>query len=171
MKKLISGLSALAIMAMPLTAYAANPITETTEQKGEAVITTKINPAYIVTIPTDTAVTFNTENTDFGAVELTKAQLNPGKVVKVTRTTDNKLENKADETKTLAYTIFEGKAEAVTDTVFAEAYYQTVGDKTDLTVNIKQDDWNKAYAGEYSDTVTFTISYEDAPAAEPVPEP
>ena len=89
----------------------------------------------------------------------------------MTLTTDNKLENKADETKTLAYTIFEGKAEAVTDTVFAEAYYQTVGDKTDLTVNIKQDDWNKAYAGEYSDTVTFTISYEDAPAAEPVPEP
>ena len=59
--RFISGLSALAIMAMPLTAYAANPITEATEQKGEAVITTKIDPAYIVTIPTDTAVKFNTE--------------------------------------------------------------------------------------------------------------
>ncbi|MBQ6498856.1 MAG: hypothetical protein IJI48_03040, partial [Ruminococcus sp.] len=122
-------------MAMPLTAYAANPITEATEQKGEAVITTKIDPAYIVTIPTDTAVKFNTENTDFGAIELTKAQLDPGKAVKVTLATDNKLENKADETKTLAYTIFEGKADAVTDTVFAAAYYQAVGDKTDLTIN------------------------------------
>lgn len=175
MKKLISGLSALAIMAMPLTAYAAEQPAQINEnsdpQSAQTVITTEIAPAYIVTIPTDTAVTFNTENTDFGAIELTKAQLDPGKAVKVTLTTDNKLENKADETKTLAYTIFEGKADAVTDTVFAEAYYQAVGDKTDLTINITQDDWNKAYAGEYSDTVTFTISYEDAPAAEPVPEP
>ena len=94
-------------------------------------------------------------------------QLTAAEAVKVTLTTDNKLENKADETKTLAYTIFEGKADAVTDKVFAAAYYQTVGDKTDLTINITQEDWNKAYAGVYSDTVTFTISYEDAPAAEP----
>ena len=173
MKKLISGLSALAIMAMPLTAFADTTIDQDTPEpkQGEAVITTEIAPAYIVTIPTDTAVKFNTENTDFGAVELTKAQLDPGKAVKVTLTTDNKLENKADETKSLAYTIFEGKGEAVTDKVFAAAFYQAVGDKTDLTVNITQDDWNKAYAGKYSDTVTFNVSYEDAPAAEPEPVP
>ena len=174
MKKLISGLSALAIMAMPMTAFADTTIDQDTTPKPQSAqteITTEIAPAYIVTIPTDTEVKFNTENTDFGAIELTKAQLDPGKAVKVTLTTDNKLENKADETKTLAYTIFEGKGEAVTDKVFAAAFYQAVGDKTDLTINITQDDWNKAYAGKYSDTVTFTISYEDATAAEPVPEP
>ena len=169
MKKLISGLSALAIMAMPLTAYADTTIDQDTAkpQKAEAVITTEVAPAYIVTIPSDTKVKFNSVNTDFGTVELTKAQLEPGKVVKVTLTTDNKLENKADEEKTIAYTIFEGMGEDVTETEFAAGTYQAVGDKTDLTINITQDEWNAAYAGEYSDTVTFNVEYTDAaPAAE-----
>ena len=76
MKKLISGLSALAIMAMPLTAYADTTIDQDTAkpQKAEAVITTEVAPAYIVTIPSDTKVKFNSVNTDFGTVELTKAQ-------------------------------------------------------------------------------------------------
>ena len=35
------------------------------------------------------------------------------------------------------------------------------GDKTELSIHITANDWNAAYAGEYSDTVTFTVSYED----------
>ena len=174
MKKLISGLSALAIMAMPLTAFADTTIDETTPEpkQAEAVITTEIAPSYIVTIPSDTKVTFNTVNTDFGTVELTKAQLDPGKVVKVSLTNDNKMENKADESKTLAYSIFEGKGEDVTDKAFVSAEYTAVGDKTDLTINITEDDWNAAFAGEYSDTVTFNVEYTDAaPAADPEPAP
>ena len=30
-----------------------------------------------------------------------------------------------------------------------------------LTIAIKKEDWKKAAAGEYADTVTFTISYVD----------
>ena len=45
--------------------------------------------------------------------------------------------------------------------VFTSADYLAVGDKTDLTINITQDDWNKAAAGAYADTVTFTVSYEN----------
>ena len=71
MKKLISGLSALAIMAMPLTAFADTTIDQDTPEpkQGEAVITTKIDPAYIVTIPTDTAVTFTISYEDAPAAE------------------------------------------------------------------------------------------------------
>jgi hypothetical protein len=43
---------------------------------------------------------------------------------------------------------------------FTSATYLTEGDKTELSIHITADDWNAAYAGEYSDTVTFTVSYE-----------
>ena len=159
MKKLICGLSALAIMAMPVTVFADTTINEKSDpQSANAVISTEIAPAYIVTIPADTTVKFNDTETDFGAVELTKAQLEPNKVVKVTLTTDNKMENAADSEKVLPYAILNGEDE------YTSAEYTTVGDKTELTISITEDDWNAAYAGEYSDTVTFDIEYTDAAA-------
>lgn len=45
------------------------------------------------------------------------------------------------------------------DKAYTTASYLAAGDKTDLTIKIAQDDWNKAAAGHYSDTVTFDISY------------
>lgn len=142
MKKLISGLSALAIMAMPLTAFADTTIDETTPtpKQGKAVITTEIAPSYIVTIPADTAVKFNALTTDFGKVELTKAQIEPGKAVKVTVNSDGELNNAADEKKVIPYTVM--------------AQYASGAEG--------EEDWNKAYAGKYSDTVTFGVEYTDA---------
>ena len=176
MKKLISGLSALAIMAMPLTAYAANPITEATEQKGEAVITTEIAPSYIVTIPADTTVKFHDLTTDFGKVELTKAQLDPGKVVKVTVNSDGELNNAADDKKVIPYTVMAQYASGAEDEVYVpfnvkgnDLIFDTAGQAFAMEIQITEDDWNKAYAGSYSDTVTFNVSYEDAPTPEPEP--
>lgn len=176
MKKLISGLSALAIMAMPLTAYAANPITEATEQKGEAVITTEIAPSYIVTIPADTTVKFHDLTTDFGKVELTKAQLDPGKVVKVTVNSDGELNNAADDKKVIPYTVMAQYASGAEGEVYVpfnvkgnDLIFDTAGQAFAMTIEITEDDWNAAYAGSYSDTVTFNVSYEDAPTPEPEP--
>ena len=152
MKKLALGTSLLMLLsvsAMPVSAA---------DDNRNAIISTEVAPAYIVTIPTNLKVPFNSVNTNFGAVTLTKAQLEPDKCVKVTLETDNLLDNKADAEKTIPYTINEGKADAVGG-VFTTASYLTAGDKTDLTVTITQDDWNKAYAGEYSDTVIFNIEY------------
>ncbi|MBR1382612.1 MAG: hypothetical protein IJ555_02185 [Ruminococcus sp.] len=176
MKKLISGLSALAIMAMPLTAYAANPITEATEQKGEAVITTEIAPSYIVTIPADTTVKFHDLTTDFGKVELTKAQLDPEKVVKVTVNSDGELNNAADDKKVIPYTVMAQYASGAEGEVYVpfnvkgnDLTFDTTGQAFAMEIQITEDDWNKAYAGSYSDTVTFNVSYEDAPTPEPEP--
>lgn len=152
MKKFAIGITALLMAAAAVTPVAA------AEDKRDAVITTEIAPAYIVTIPSDLQVPFNSVNTDFGAVELTQAQLEPNKCVKVTLETDGLLENQADTTKTLPYAINQGKSDNVGD-AFTTASYLAAGDKTDLTVTITQEDWNKAYAGQYSDTVTFNIEY------------
>lgn len=174
--RFISGLSALAVMAMPLTAYAANPITETTEQKGEAVITTEIAPSYIVTIPADTTVKFHDLTTDFGKVELTKAQLDPGKVVKVTVNSDGELNNAADASKVIPYMVTAQYATGAEDEVYvpfnvkgSDLTFDTAGQAFAMEIQITEDDWNKAYAGSYSDTVTFNVSYEDAPTPEPEP--
>ena len=93
-------------------------------------VLTEIAPAYIVIIPTNTMV-------DFGAVELTKAQLEPKKCVRVTLITENKLENESNAEKVLPYTVRSG------ETAFASAKYMAVGEKTALTIHIEQDDLNK----------------------------
>lgn len=149
---------ALGVSVMMLLSLSAMPVSAAEEK--EAVISTEVAPTYIVTIPTSVKVPFNQQKTDFGAVTLTKAQLEPNKCVKVTMQCDNLLDNKADAEKTIPYTIYEGKADA-TGNVFTTASYLSAGEKTDLTIGITQDNWNKAYAGEYEDTVTFQIEYTD----------
>ena len=99
---------------------------------------------------------FNATETAFGTIEVTTAQIHPDKCIKVTLTTDGKLENKIDSTKVIPYAIKDGQGN-----VFTSATYLTEGEKTVLSIHITSDDWNAAYAGEYKDTVTFTVSYED----------
>lgn len=152
MKKIIAlALALLMVATMSVTAFAADTDTKTTD----TTITTSIAPTYTVTIPANTNVTFNATETSFGAIKVDAAQIDPDKCIKVALTTDGKLENAVDNTKVIPYEIKAG------DAAFTSATYLTAGDKTELTINITQEDWNKAYAGEYSDTVTFTVSYED----------
>lgn len=152
MKKIISVLSALAIMAAM-----AVPFSASAESKG-TVISTEIEPTYLVTIPADVKVVSGQEKTDFGSVKLDKAQLEPDKCIKVTLVSDNLLKHQKDKTKTLTYTINEKTDK---ETVFTSANYLTAGEKTDLTIGITKEEWEKAYAGVYSNTVTFKIEYTD----------
>ncbi len=151
MKKVFAVILAVALMAtMSVTAFAANTT------GGDADITTSIAPTYTVTIPADVSVQFNATETDFGAIEVTASQIHPNKCIKVALSSDGKLENGTDNTKVLPYAIKDADGNA-----FTEATYLNEGDKTELSIHITADDWNAAYAGEYSDTVTFTVSYED----------
>ena len=138
------------LMSLSVTAFAANTT------GGEADITTSIAPTYTVTIPANTNVNFNATETAFGAIEVTASQIHPNKCIKVTLNTDSKLENEIDATKVIPYAIKDAAG-----TPFTSATYLTEGDKTELSIHITADDWNAAYAGEYSDTVNFTVSYED----------
>ena len=151
MKKVFAVICAVAIlMSLSVTAFAANTT------GGDADITTSIDPTYTVTIPANTTVVFNATETDFGAIEVTASQIHPDKCIKVVLTTDGELNNAIDATKVIPYVIKDAEGNA-----FTSATYLTEGDKTELSIHITADDWNAAYAGEYSDTVTFTVSYED----------
>ena len=152
MKKILSVLlTIMMIWIMSVAVFAAATDTKTTDTK----ITTSVAPTYTVTIPADTTVTFNATETSFGSIKVTAAQIHPDKCIKVTLATDGTLENSIDNTKVIPYEVKSGDAE------FTSATYLAAGDKTDLTINIAQEDWNKAYAGAYSDIVIFTVSYED----------
>ena len=150
MKKLFAVLMTVAILStMSLSAFAANTT------GGESDITTSIAPTYTVTIPADVNVQFNATETAFGTIEVVASQIHPDKCIKVELTSDGKLENSIDATKVIPYAIKDSEGAA-----FTSATYLTEGDKTELSVHITANDWNAAYAGEYSDTVTFTVSYE-----------
>ena len=169
MKKLLAIILAAALLAAcSVTAFAGTPTNSTINQDSDpkqqsAVISADVAPAYIVSIPANTTVTFNTELTDFGAVELTSARLDPDKCVTVTLTTNGKLKNSVDDTKVIPYTIVKGTAQNATTNAYTTAFYLEAGAKTDLTIKITQDAWNQAYAGHYSDTVTFDVAYTTIP--------
>ncbi len=124
-------------------------------EERSTVITTKIDPYYVVTIPLDIKVNYNAESTDFGSIVLDKAQLEPNKCVKVTLSSDNKLDNKADANKTIPYSIYKKDS----NTVFSSISLVTPNERCPLSIKINKNEWNNAYAGDYEDTVTFHIQY------------
>ena len=151
MKKLFALILTVAMLSsLSVTAFAENTT------GGDADITTSIAPTYTVTIPADVNVAFNATETAFGTVEVTASQIHPDKCIKVALATDNELNNAIDNTKVIPYAIKDSEGAE-----FTSATYLTEGDKTELSIHITSNDWNAAYAGEYSDTVTFTVSYED----------
>lgn len=159
MKKILSLGLALAL-ALPLSVSALATTVEVNQndvangsKDVKAEITTSISPTYSVSIPGNLSVDFNTASTAFGTIKLTAAQIDPHYAVQVALDASGTLINGADPTKTIAYAIKAG------DAAFEKATYETKGDSTDLTVEITQDAWDAAFAGDYSDTVTFTISY------------
>ena len=151
MKKVFAVILTVCLLAtMSVTAFAANTT------GGDADITTSIAPTYTVTIPADVNVQFNATETAFGTIEVTASQIHPDKCIKVALATDKELNNAIDNTKVIPYAIKDSEGAE-----FTFATYLTEGDKTELYIHITADDWNAAYAGDYSDTVTFTVSYEN----------
>jgi spore coat protein U-like protein len=151
MKKVFAIVLTFALLAsLSVTAFATNTT------GGKADITTSIDPTYTVTIPADVNVAFNATETAFGTIEVTASQIHPDKCIKVALTTDKELNNAIDNTKVIPYAIKDSEGAE-----FNAATYLTEGDKTELSIHITANDWNAAYAGDYSDTVTFTVSYED----------
>ena len=64
-----------------------------------------------------------------------------------------KFKNTKDTSKTIHYKLMNGDKE------FKSASYTENSDNTMLTLLIDKSDWDKAYAGTYTDTLVFTISY------------
>lgn len=165
MKKILSiAVAVLMIAAICVPCFAATIDKTTPDGKGTAQVKTDISAVsdsgtFVVTIPAEMPIPWNTANTD-SSKDFTysvESQLKTGKRIQV-----DVAQNSANMTSasgaTLAYTIT-GDITAVKTTasvVAAGTFVKTV------TVNVAGAAWANAAIDEYSDTLTFTAQIVDA---------
>lgn len=159
MKKILSiAVAVLMIAAICVPCFAATIDKTTPDGKGTAQVKTDIsavtdNGTFVVTIPAEMPIPWNTANTD-SATDFTysvESQLKTGKLIQVDVAQNNANMTSASGA-TLAYTIT-GDITAVKTTapvVAAGTFVKTV------TVNVAGTAWANAAIDEYSDTLTFT---------------
>ena len=152
MKKLITVLLFVAMLAtMAVPAFAANTT------GGSAEIGFAVDPTYIVTIPAtvtldkkDAEGVITYEN-DYTLTAEAGLRLKMGEYIEVTVATDNEMTT--NEGATLAYTITKGGNALENDVV---ATFTTDKAEQSSTIHITAGDPD--FAGDYKDTVTFTLT-------------
>ena len=143
-----------ALLTPVLLICAENPIyAATTQTAGSATV------SYQVTIPVDTSMQFDETETSYGNIVVEQAQIEDGKCIQVSLLSDLNLKNSNNSKAVIPYQIL--AQDEAGSRPFTSAQYTKAGEETPLTIAIKKEDWKKAAAGEYADTVTFTISYVD----------
>ena len=151
MKKLFALILAVVMIAtISTTAFAANrPV-------GETEVSFNVDPTYTVTIPATVELNKVEDNgvvtyeNDYTLTAQAGVRLKKGEYIEVTVASD--FEMTTQEGATLAYTITKGDA-ALVDSIVAE--FDT--DKAEQTATIHVAANDPDYAGEYKDTVTFTL--------------
>lgn len=119
-------------------------------------ISTKADRAeYELSYPADIEIPWQTTAMDIGEVTATKMLIEPGKMVKVSVSSQNefKLVNEADSEKSIAYSLLVGNI-----SFFPGDY----GESFTLSVEVEDDEWLYAASGKHSDILTFTAEYTDA---------
>lgn len=156
MKKILAVMMAIVMMmAIAVPAFAANPITETSDKTGDALVKTDASAigagTFTVTYPAEIVVTWG-QTKDFTydvETQLAVKKLLTVTVTDKTTTTLTGTMTNADTTDVLDYTL------SGDTTVTAEEVSETTN-----TVTVTVADWNKAIA-EYSGYVTFTAALSD----------
>ena len=136
------------------TATTSTEITQSSNPKSvRTEVKFNIDPTYTVEIPADTTIDFNTTSETLTPnLGLSTARLDRGFKVTVTAKV-NPLQNDKDSSQTIPFTLY------ADNSPFSKAEFTNTNDKVQLSVHIDQSDWNKAPAGSYTGSVTFTIAY------------
>lgn len=155
MKKIISlALAVLIIAAMSVTAFAAEIKQDTENKTGSTDITYTATESYVVIIPESmtvgTTATVEADNILIG--------YNKQLTVSVSSQNEWKLKNNDDG---LGYTLHIGETgvTSTNNTVLTAASGDTVSKTLSVTIDPNQ---SPKYAGNYTDTLTFTVSVNDA---------
>ena len=149
-------LAAVLVMSLSVTAFAANTT------GGSTKVSFNVDPTYTVTIPATVELQKQenegvvTYENDYTLTAEAGLRLKKGEVIEITVASD--YEMTTDEKATLDYTITKGGAALVDEVV---ATFTT--DKAVQTSQIHIAAADPDYAGEYKDTVTFTITVKVAP--------
>ena len=164
MKKLFAIILAVALMAtMSVTAFAAEIGPGANASQGSTEVSFNVDPTYTVTIPatveldkvdTDGVVTYEK---DYTLTAQAGVRLKKGEYIEVTVASDFKMTTQ--EGATLDYAITAGGNAVAGGDVVAE--FDT--DKLEQTATIHIAANDPDFAGEYKDTVTFTVAVKVAP--------
>lgn len=174
MKKLFAGFSALvltAAAAMPLTAAAKNDDRNTAVEFSVA-------PSYIIVIPEKITLEENTETKIYEndlSISAEKIYLEEGKQVAVSLTSASGFKMKTADTEAeylLPYTASTENFGKITDKQKGGKVAELHNGLSTLTVPVHfETDEIPQYAGDFSDTVVFTIAVENIPKTqEPTPD-
>ena len=161
MKKLIGVLLIVALLAtMSVTALAADITPDTAPKTGDTAVTFNIDPTYSVTIPatveldkvvaSDGTITYEKDMT----ITASDVRLEEDQKVEVTLTSDFKLDTADSATYKLDYTVTVD-GDAVANNGVVAAFGTDTAEQSETLHFVAG---NPTYAGDYSDTVTFTIS-------------
>ena len=153
MKKLFALILVVVMIAtMSTTAFAANTTGGSTE------VSFNVDPTYTVTIPATVELERQEDNgtvtyeNDYTLTAQAGLRLKKGEYIEVTVASDFTMET--DEGATLAYSVTAGGNAVATGGVVAE--FDTDKAEQTATIHIAANDPD--FAGEYKDTVTFTVA-------------
>ena len=159
MKKLFALILTVCLLAtMSVTAFAAEIGTETNASQGSTEVSFNVDPTYTVTIPATVELqkvegngTVTYEN-DYTLTTQAGLRLKRGEYIEVAVASD--FEMTTTEGATLDYTITAENAAVANNGVVAE--FATDKAEQTATIHIAANDPD--FAGEYKDTVTFTLT-------------
>lgn len=155
MKKIICSTAVvLTLLGSGNKVLAADLSSRVGEEKTDSVITMSIAPTYTVSIPTGVDIKYGNTSTELGTVRATSMKIEPDKMVKVSAEAKS-IQNLKDTTKIVPYELKSG------GNLWSETFLVDTNKSEKLTIDIKQADWDKAYAGSYKGVITFTVAYID----------
>ncbi len=112
----------------------------------------RVDPSYMVTIPTEVTIPFNQLNWGYGKIRIEELLLDEGQCIQVRMLSDGTLKNQEDQNAIIPYQILTDQKP------FISQKYSKAGEETPLTISILQEDWDQAKGGTYSASVIFDIS-------------
>ncbi len=148
MNKLLSVVLALMMLTLCVVPVVAETQSMAISTEGEA--------AYELSYPADVEIPWGTETMGIGEIRAVLLNIEPSKAVKVgvSSANDYKLVNEQAINQTIAYTLSGDE-----NIVFLPGDY---GKAFGLSVEIEEEQWNKAASGKHSDFLTFTAEYTEA---------
>lgn len=162
MKKLLAiALALVMVLSLSVTAFAADNTFSPSDNSGKnTTVTFNVDPTYTVTIPATVTLAKDQDAGNYkqdATITATDVRLLEGQTITVTLASDFKLTTgAAGATYELPYTVKVGDSETAIATGDTVATFNTDTNRQSSTLHFAAD--NPTYAGNYSDTVTFTIS-------------
>ena len=163
MKKLLTLILAITLMVnVAVPSFAAEVDQDTVDKKSETVVSFNVNPTYIITIPANVTLdkktaqdgTITYEN-DYTITAEAGMRLFRGEYIEVTIASDFTMETK--EHAWLDYVILNAEGDEVANNGVV-ATFETDKNEQSAAIHLAANDPD--YAGEYEDTVIFTVSVE-----------